>query len=34
MFNCSKVITATIESVKSQSYKNWELILIDDASTD
>ncbi len=33
-FNSSKFITVTINSVLKQTYKNWELILIDDASTD
>jgi teichuronic acid biosynthesis glycosyltransferase TuaG len=33
-FNAEKYIRATIESVQNQSYQNWEMILIDDASTD
>ena len=34
VFNASGFITDTIMSVKSQTYPNWELILVDDASTD
>ena len=33
-FNCSKYIAQTIESVIAQTYKNWEMIIIDDCSTD
>lgn len=32
--NAAQFITATIESVLAQSYPNWEIILIDDGSTD
>ena len=34
VFNCEKYIAETIKSVQDQSYKEWELILIDDCSTD
>jgi len=34
IYNSQKFILQTIDCVISQSYKNWELILIDDASTD
>ena len=34
IYNKQKQISRCIESVKIQSYKNWELILIDDGSTD
>ncbi|WP_264535691.1 glycosyltransferase family 2 protein [Flavobacterium sp. N1736] len=33
-FNAEKYIKATIQSVQNQSYPNWEMILVDDASTD
>ena len=34
MYNSGKFIDATIQSVQSQTYQNWEMIIIDDASTD
>ena len=33
-FNAEKYIRDTLQSVLNQSYQNWEMILIDDASTD
>lgn len=33
-YNCAKYIGATIDSVLNQTYKNWEMIIVDDASTD
>lgn len=33
-FNCSKYISETIRSVQSQTYQNWEMIIVDDCSTD
>jgi len=33
-FNAGKTIEKSIESVLKQSYKDWELIVIDDGSTD
>ena len=33
-YNCGKFIGETIESVQAQTYKNWEMIIVDDKSTD
>ena len=33
-YNCERFIEAAIRSVMMQTYHNWELIVIDDASTD
>lgn len=33
-YNCGKYISLAIQSVIDQSYKNWELIIINDGSTD
>ncbi|UTT43516.1 glycosyltransferase family 2 protein [Exiguobacterium aurantiacum] len=33
-YNCANYILDTILSVQAQSYKDWELIIIDDCSTD
>lgn len=33
-FNTARFIPESIKSVQSQSYKNWELIIIDDCSSD
>lgn len=34
LYNCEHLISFTIESILSQTYTNWELIIIDDNSTD
>ena len=34
MYNSEKFIDLTIQSVQSQTYQNWEMIIVDDASTD
>jgi glycosyltransferase involved in cell wall biosynthesis len=33
-YNASKTILESIDSVRNQSYKNWELLIIDDCSID
>ncbi|MGT2846759.1 glycosyltransferase family 2 protein [Streptococcus massiliensis] len=33
-FNCGEYIGETIESVCNQTYKKWEMIIVDDCSTD
>ena len=33
-FNSERFITETIQSVLNQTYKNWEMIIVDDCSTD
>ena len=32
-YNCGDYIAETIDSVINQTYKNWELIIVDDCST-
>ena len=33
-YNCKEFISQTIDSVLAQSYSNWELLIVDDCSTD
>ena len=33
-YNSEKYVEATIKSVLSQTYENWELLFVDDCSTD
>ena len=34
IYNCSATLDAAINSILNQTYKNWKLIMCDDASSD
>ena len=34
VYNCEKYVSEAIDSVCNQSYKNWELLIVNDGSTD
>lgn len=34
VYNCEKFLKHTVRSVQNQQYKNWELLIVNDASTD
>ena len=34
VYNAEKFLKESINSIKNQTYKNWELIIIDDFSSD
>ncbi len=33
-YNCGKFITETLDSIRAQTYDNWEVVIVDDCSTD
>ena len=34
LYNKKKYIKETVENIKKQTYKNWELLIVDDCSND
>ena len=33
-YNSEKYVSEAIESIRNQSYENWELLIVEDGSTD
>jgi len=33
-YNCGRYIEASIRSVQAQTYREWELLVVDDCTTD
>lgn len=33
-YNCAKFISETLDSIKAQTYENWEVVIVDDCSKD
>lgn len=33
-YNCGNFIAETLDSIKAQTYENWEVVIVDDCSTD
>lgn len=34
VFNCTKTIDRAVDSIRGQSFQDWELVAVDDCSTD